>query len=151
MSCYWCRRKIDSLTTSAEKHHWTSTKARLFRAKLNITTNHGTSPTITPRIVLTFFKFSSSLVADFRRWMKASPTTSPLSPRRSANWKHTISYPQIDPNMITAEKLTSDPTSIEGVVERLLDPGISEEEVTDYQKYVYPIHISRNLQKLTSL
>jgi hypothetical protein len=53
--------------------------------------------------------------------------------------------------MITAEKLTSDPTSIEGVVERLLDPGISEEEVTDYQKYVYPIHISRNLQKLTSL
>lgn len=67
--------------------------------------------------------------------MMASPTTSPSSGRRGANWKHTISHPQIDPNTFKAEKMTSDPTSIPGVVERLLDPVISEEEIADYQRY----------------
>jgi hypothetical protein len=78
-----------------------------------------------------------SLVADFRRWMMASPSSAaPSSGRRSvvSTWKNPTPGVNGIQREFTTERVHKDPTSIEGVVERLLDPLVSEEEVTDYQR-----------------
>ena len=65
---------------------------------------------------------------------------SPLSPssgRSRSNtpiWKEADSLPIDEPGRFRAERLLKDPTSIEGVIQRLMDPLVSEEEITDYRR-----------------
>ncbi|CAG7855197.1 Polyphosphoinositide phosphatase; AltName: Full=Phosphatidylinositol 3,5-bisphosphate 5-phosphatase; AltName: Full=SAC domain-containing protein 3 [Serendipita indica DSM 11827] len=77
------------------------------------------------------------IMADFRRWMMAG-NQSTANNRRSkyAGWSEGTSKLSKDSGMFVSEKPITDPTSIEAVVERLLDPLVTEEEFADYQRYV---------------
>jgi hypothetical protein len=80
-----------------------------------------------------------SLMVDFKRWMMAGQSPiSPSSSRRSHTpiWKEADARPTHEGSRFGAERIMMDPNSIEGVVQRLMDPLVSEEERTDYQRYV---------------
>ena len=82
------------------------------------------------------------IMADFRRWMMAGNQQSAANNRRSkyAGWNEGTSKLAKDAGIFVSEKPLKDPTSIEGVVERLLDPLVTEEEVADYQRCVIFYH-----------
>ncbi|KAG8819015.1 phosphatidylinositol-3,5-bisphosphate 5-phosphatase [Serendipita sp. 399] len=77
------------------------------------------------------------LMADFRRWMMAGPPAASQG-RKSAysTWKGYPPQEQPQKGGFKTEHKSKDPTSIEGVIERLLDPTVTEEEIEDYQRYV---------------
>ncbi|KAG8749234.1 phosphatidylinositol-3,5-bisphosphate 5-phosphatase [Serendipita sp. 396] len=77
------------------------------------------------------------LVADFRRWMRAGPPPASQGRRSGySSWKGIPLQEQPQTNGFRTEHMSKDPTSIEGVIERLLDPLVTDEEIEDYQKYV---------------
>jgi hypothetical protein len=93
-------------------------------------------------------------MVDFKRWMMAGQSPiSPSSSRRSHTpiWKEADSRPTNETSRFGAERTITDPNSIEGVVQRLMDPLVSEEERRDYQRYVLysPGYLGGLLTRLT--
>lgn len=85
-------------------------------------------------------------MVDFRRWMMASQSPVSASNSRRSNtpaWKDTeVNRP--DEISSYGVDTIKDPNSIEGVVQRLMDPHVSEEETADYQRFVILIILSFN-------
>ena len=75
-------------------------------------------------------------MVNFQRWMM--PSQSPISPsnsrRSNTPWKERETQRPNESSAFGTERIYKDPNSIEGVVERLMDPLVSEEEITDYQR-----------------
>ncbi|KAF8584425.1 hypothetical protein K439DRAFT_1145370 [Ramaria rubella] len=64
-----------------------------------------------------------------RRWIGANPVSLPRKSKKQATSTDEVYKPAPEPKII-------DQTSIEGVVERLLSPTVSEAEEIEYQWYI---------------